>query len=135
MRLLMAREFINPPDLATPPSNIYNHVVKVGTTVYISGQVSRDMNGRTSHVGDPEAQIREVWANLEIAVKAAGGSLKDIVKTTTYVVGAENLGKIRAARLSLLPPDGRPTSTTLLVAGLADPELLVEVEAIAVLGD
>ena len=131
----MAREFINPPDLATPPSNIYNHVVKVGTTVYISGQVSRDINGRTSHVGDPEAQIREVWANLEIAVKAAGGSLKDIVKTTTYVVGAENLGKIRAARLSLLPPDGRPTSTTLLVAGLADPELLVEVEAIAVLGD
>ena len=131
----MAREFINPPDLATPPSNIYNHVVKVGTTVYISGQVSRDMNGHTSHVGDPEAQIREVWANLEIAVKAAGGSLKDIVKTTTYVVGAENLGKIRAARLSLLPPDGRPTSTTLLVAGLADPELLVEVEAIAVLGD
>ena len=131
----MAREFINPPDLATPPSNIYNHVVKVGTTLYISGQVSRDMNGRTSHVGDPEAQIREVWANLEIAVKAAGGSLKDIVKTTTYVVGAENLGKIRAARLSLLPPDGRPTSTTLLVAGLADPELLVEVEAIAVLGD
>jgi len=131
----MAREFINPPDLATPPSNIYNHVVKVGTTVYISGQVSRDMNGRTSHVGDPEAQIREVWANLEIAVKAAGGSLKDIVKTTTYVVGAENLGKIRAARLSLLPPDGRPTSTTLLVAGLADPDLLVEVEAIAVLGD
>jgi len=131
----MAREFINPPDLATPPSNIYNHVVKVGTTVYISGQVSRDMNGSTSHVGDPEAQIREVWANLEIAVKAAGGSLKDIVKTTTYVVGAENLGKIRAARLSLLPPDGRPTSTTLLVAGLADPDLLVEVEAIAVLGD
>ena len=131
----MAREFINPPDLATPPSNIYNHVVKVGTTVYISGQVSRDMNGRTSHVGDPEGQIHEVWANLEIAVKAAGGSLKDIVKTTTYVVGAENLGKIRAARLSLLPPDGRPTSTTLLVAGLADPDLLVEVEAIAVLGD
>ena len=131
----MAREFINPPDLAPPPSNIYNHVVKVGTTVYISGQVSRDMNGRTSHVGDPEAQIREVWANLEIAVKAAGGSLKDIVKTTTYVVGAENLGKIRSARLSLLPTDGRPTSTTLLVAGLADPDLLVEVEAIAVLGD
>ena len=89
----MARVFINPPDLATPPSNIYNHVVKVGTTVYISGQVSRDMNGRTSHVGDLEAQIREVWVNLEIAVKAAGGSLKDIVKTTTYVVGAENLGK------------------------------------------
>ncbi len=129
----MQREFINPPDLATPPSNIYNHVVKVGNTVYISGQVSRGLDGRTIHVGDPEAQIRAVWANLEKAVRAAGGSLKDIVKTTTYVVGAENLGRIRAARLALLPPEGRPTSTTLVVAGLADPDLLVEVEAIAVI--
>ncbi len=110
----MQREFITPPDLATPPSNIYNHVVKVGDTVYISGQVSRRLNGRTIHVGDPEAQIRAVWANLEKAVKAAGGSLKDIVKTTTYVVGVENLGRIRAARLELLPPEGRPTSTTLV---------------------
>ena len=39
----MEREFINPPDLANPPNNIYNHVVKVGNTVYISGQVSRDL--------------------------------------------------------------------------------------------
>ena len=131
----MAREFINPPDLATPPSNMYNHVVKVGNTVYIAGQVSRGLDGRTVHVGDPEAQIRQVWANLEKAVKAAGGTLRDIVKTTTYVVGAENLGKIRAVRADLLPPEGRPTSTTLLVAGLADPDLLVEVEAVAVLGD
>ena len=131
----MAREFINPPDLATPPSNMYNHVVKVGNTVYIAGQVSRGLDGRTVHVGDPEAQIRQVWANLEKAVKAAGGTLRDIVKTTTYVVGAENMGKIRAVRADLLPPEGRPTSTTLLVAGLADPDLLVEVEAVAVLGE
>ena len=131
----MTREFINPPDLATPPSNMYNHVVKVGNTVYIAGQVSRGLDGRTVHVGDPEAQIRQVWANLEKAVTAAGGSLRDIVKTTTYVVGAENLGKIRAVRAGLLPAEGRPTSTTLLVAGLADPDLLVEVEAVAVLGD
>lgn len=129
----MEREFINPPDLATPPSNIYNHVVKVGNTVYISGQVSRGLDGRTAHVGDVEAQVRQVWSNLEKAVQAAGGSLKDIVKTTTYVVGSENLARVRSARLALLPPEGRPTSTTLVVAGLADPDLLVEVEAIAVL--
>ena len=129
----MKREFINPPDLATPPSNIYNHVVKVGNTVYISGQVSRGLDGRTAHVGDVEAQVRQVWSNLEKAVQSAGGSLKDIVKTTTYVVGSENLARVRSARLALLPPEGRPTSTTLVVAGLADPDLLVEVEAIAVL--
>ena len=79
--------------------------------------------------------MRQVWANLEKVVTAAGGSLGDIVKTTTYVVGAENLGKVRSARLALLPPEGRPTSTTLVVAGLADPDLLVEVEAIAVIGE
>ena len=129
----MAREFINPQGLASPPNNIYNHVVKVGNTVYISGQVSRDLEGRTAHVGDAEAQIRQVWANLEIAMKAAGGSLNDIVKTTTYVVGRENLAKIRVARLALLPSEDRPTSTTLVVAGLADPDLLVEVEAVAVI--
>ena len=131
----MPREFINPPGLSTPPSSMYNHVVKVGNTVYIAGQVSRDLEGKTSYAGDVAAQVRQVWANLEVAVTAAGGTLKDIVKTTTYVVGAENLGKVREARLALLASEGRPNSTTLVVAGLADADLMVEVEAIAVLGD
>ena len=92
--------------------NIYNHVVKVGNTLYIAGQVPRSLDG-----------------------KAAGGTLADIVKTTTYVVGADTGAKIRPARLEILPAEGRPTSTTVVVAGLADPALLVEVEAIAVIGD
>ena len=129
----MNREYINPPEIAAPPGNLYNHVVKVGNTVYIAGQVPRGLDGRAMHVGDPDAQIRLVWSKLETCVKAAGGSLKDIVKTTTYVVGAESLGKIRPARMELLPSEGRPTSTTVVVAGLADPDFLVEVEAIAVI--
>ncbi|HIN04841.1 MAG TPA: RidA family protein [Dehalococcoidia bacterium] len=131
----MPREFLNPEGMATPPSNIYHHVVKVGNTVYIAGQLARDLEGRAMYPGDAEAQTRQAWANLEIAVKAAGGALTDIVKTNTYVVGAENLPKVRAARLAVQPPERPPTSTTVVVAGLADPELLVEVEAIAVLGD
>ena len=131
----MPREYINPPGISTPPSNLYNHVVKVGNTVYIAGQVSRDDQGKVLHVGDPEGQIRVIWANLEKAVKAAGGQLTDIVKTTTYCVGADTNGKIRQARLELLPATNRPTSTTIVVAGLADPDYLVEVEVIAVIGD
>jgi enamine deaminase RidA (YjgF/YER057c/UK114 family) len=130
----MERKYINPPELASPPANLYNHVVKVGNTVYISGQVPRGLDGKAMHVGDPAAQIRQVWVNLETAIRAAGGSLQDIVKTTTYVVGAENLGKIREVRMSILPEEGRPTSTTVVVAGLADPDFLVEVEAVAELG-
>ena len=129
----MERQHINPPTLATPPSNLYNHVVKVGSTVYIAGQVSRGLDGKTIHVGDPAAQLRQVWSNLEKAVSSVGGTLEDIVKTTTYVVGAENLDKIREARLQMLPGEGRPTSTTVVVAGLASPDLIVEVEAIAVI--
>ena len=79
--------------------------------------------------------MRSRYGILEKAVKAAGGTLKDIVKTTTYVVGADTGAKIRPARQELLPAEGRPTSTTVIVAGLADPDFLVEVEAIAVIGD
>ena len=127
----MEREYINPPGIASPPANLYNHVVKVGGTVYISGQVPRGLDGKAVHPGDAASQIRQVWANLEIAIEAAGGTLQDIVKTTTYVVGSENLGKIREVRMTLLPEEGRPTSTTIVVAGLADPDFLVEVEAVA----
>ena len=130
----MQREYINPPELAPPPAGLYNHVVKVGNTVYISGQVPRGLDGAALYPGDAAAQVRAVWANLEIAVKAAGGTLSDIVKTTTYVVGAENVAKIREPRLATLPSQGRPTSTTVVVAGLADPGFLVEVEAVAELG-
>ena len=127
-------EYFNPPGVAPSPGNLYNHVVKAGNTVYIAGQVSRGLDGKTVHAGDPEAQIRQVWANLKLALESAGGSIEDLVKTTTYVVGAENVAKIRPARQELLPAEGRPTSTTVVVAGLADPDLLVEVEAIAVIG-
>jgi len=129
----MPREFIDPPELGTPPNNIYHHVVKVGNTVYIAGQLSRNVNGKPIHVGDAEAQTIKAWANIEIAVKAAGGTLADIVKTNTYVVGRENMAGVRAGRAKAQPPEGRPTSTTIMVAGLADEELVVEVEAIAVL--
>ena len=130
----MQKEFIDPPELGTPPNNIYHHVVKVGNTVYIAGQLSRDVNGKPIHVGNAEAQTIQAWANLEAAVKAAGGTLADIVKTNTYVVGRENMAGVRAGRAKAQPPEGRPTSTTVIVAGLADPEFVVEVEAIAVIG-
>ena len=131
----MVREYLNPPDLAPPPSGLYNHVVKVGNQVFIAGQVSRGLDGNTIHVGDAKAQARQVYANLATAMASVGGSINDIVKTTTYVVGRENLVPVREARLEALREEGRPTSTTVLVAGLASPDLLVEVEVIAIVGD
>lgn len=129
----MQRDFINPPDVCPPPNGMYHHVVKVGNQIYIAGQVSRDIDGRTTHVGDAAGQLREVWSNIEKALASVGGTVQDIVKTTTYVVGSEHLAEVRRARTEDMPAGGRPTSTTVVVAGLAAPDLLVEVEAFALL--
>ena len=131
----MAREFVNPPDLAPPPQGLYNHVVKVGNQVFIAGQVSRGLDGNTIHVGDAKAQAQQVYTNIATAMASVGGSIKDVVKSTTYVVGRENLTPVREARLEALPEEGRCTSTTVLVAGLAAPDLLVEVEVMAIVGE
>ena len=79
----MAKRCINPPQLSTSPANRCNHAVKVGNAVYIAGQASRFLSGQTIYAGDSGAQKRRVWANRGAAVIAAGGSLTDILKTST----------------------------------------------------
>jgi 2-iminobutanoate/2-iminopropanoate deaminase len=130
----MDSQHLNPAALSPPPDGIYSHVVKVRDMVFISGQLARDRAGNPVSPGDIRGQYRQVWANLCAAVEAAGGTPANIVKTTTYVVGAENLPAMREVRreLGLQAP---PTSTMIVVAALADPRYLVEVDAIAVLPD
>ena len=80
--------------------------------------------------GDPEAQARQIWHNLEAAVKSVGGTLNNIVKTTTYVTNLNYAAAIRKVREERFPTN--PTSTLLVVAGLASPDYMMEIEAIAV---
>ena len=81
--------------------------------------------------GDMRAQIRQVGENIKAALEAAGASLQDIVKTTTYVTDIDEFFKHVDVRLEYL---GRalPTSTTVEVRRMAHPDLVVEIEAIAV---
>jgi 2-iminobutanoate/2-iminopropanoate deaminase len=130
----MARQYINPAGLTAPPGGIYNHVVRVKDMVFISGQLARDVDGNPVGHGDIKAQYRQVWKNLCTAVEAAGGTEDDIVQTVTYVVGEENITAMREIRAEICPKHP-PTSTMVVVAGLADSRYLVEVNAIAVLGD
>ena len=125
-------EHIQPSSLSNPGTR-YTHVVKVGDWVFIAGQTSTAENGEIVGVGDPAAQVEQVYNNLGKAMESVGGKLTDIVKTTVYVVGREHLDAIRAAR------EGRfggkpPTSTLLVISGLARPEFLIEVEAVAYVG-
>src|ERR687891_1684725 len=76
-------QYVNPETLSR--SRGYSQVVKVGNTVYIAGQVSAGADGNVVGKGDPEAQVRQVWRNIEAAIKTAGGTLQNVMKTTTYV--------------------------------------------------
>src|SRR5271168_343337 len=85
-----AKEFINPKALIAPGPASYSHVAKVnrGSIVYLSGQVPSDASGKIIGEGDFEAQVEQIFANLKIAVEAAGGVMADIVKLN-YFLAAE----------------------------------------------
>ena len=124
-----SKTYLNPDTMSQPRG--YTQVVKIGNTAYIAGQVSAAPDGSVVAKSDPEAQARQIWHNLEAAVKSVGGSLNDIVKTTTYVTSLNYAAAIRKVREERFPTNP-PTSTLLVVAGLASLDYLMEIEAIAV---
>ncbi|MBT98973.1 MAG: hypothetical protein CL902_10150 [Dehalococcoidia bacterium] len=105
----------------------------VGDTLYVSGHVSVDQGGNIVGVGDAEAQSRQVMDNIRAVVTAAGGKMEDVAKITCFLTDIANYpaySKVRAETW----PNSPPASSTVVVAGLVLPELLVEVEAIVRLG-
>ena len=126
-------ERINPEGLRRPPT--YTPVVKTsgGSTVYISGQVSVDVDGNVVGAGDLATQARQVFSNMRAALAAVGADFSHVAKITTYIVGydasmRETYGAARAEAMG----DALPASTLIGVQALAMPEYLIEVEAIAV---
>ena len=82
-------QHMNPSTMAQPTG--YHMVVKTGNTVYIAGQIAQAQDGSSVGVGDAEAQVRQIWRNIEAAVKAAGGTgIGNVVKTTTYVTDIQH---------------------------------------------
>ena len=126
----MPKQFINPEGLAAPPAGRYTQVVQAGSTVYIAGQTARDANGNFVGEGDIAEQYRQVWHNLQVAMDAVGGTVDDIVKLTTYVVGEENVEPLRQARARTTGKNP-PANTLLVISRLADPRFLLEIEAVA----
>ncbi len=134
----MPIELLNPPALPQPEH--YRQVaVATGTrTVYLAGQVARDADGTPVGPGDLAAQVEQAYLNVAAALAAVGGSFDDVAKLTVYVVdwsedklAALGAGVGRAAER--LGVDPRRPITLLSVSALGEPDLLVEVDAIAVL--
>jgi enamine deaminase RidA (YjgF/YER057c/UK114 family)/quinol monooxygenase YgiN len=126
-----AIERMNPQGLSTPTG--YSHVVSArgGRTVYIAGQVALDAQGRVVGVGDLAAQTRQVFANLDVALKAAGATFASVVKTNYYMRDASQVAVVRDIRSKFFTKE-LPASTLVEVPRLANPDFLIEIEVIAV---
>jgi enamine deaminase RidA (YjgF/YER057c/UK114 family) len=116
-----------------PPG--YSQVIKATgarALVFVAGQVPYAADGSVAHRGDFTAQARQVFAAVKAHLQAAGGSLTDVVKITTYVTDVRYRPDFRAVRDEFFGQRG-PASTMVEVSSLSHPDYLIEVEAIAVL--
>ena len=103
--------------------------IQVGDFLYVSGHVATDESGNLVGPGDCEAQSRQVMANIRRVVEAAGGTMADVVKITCFLTDVANYPAYSKVRSETFPSDP-PASSTVVVAALVRPELLVEVEAV-----
>jgi enamine deaminase RidA (YjgF/YER057c/UK114 family) len=110
-----------------------SQAVRDGDLVVVSGQVALDSNGEVVGEGDWEAQAEQALANLEAALAAAGATPADAVKLTCFLTDAAGYAAYSAAKNRRFEA-AAPASTCVVVAALLDPRLLLEVEAIAVVG-
>jgi len=129
----MARKVIQPKSLNDPRPRYSQGILNQGgKLLFIAGQTASDKDGNVVGKGDIRAQTEQVYANLKAVLKAAGGTIDNLVMTTTYIVDREyreGYNEVRRQQYKKTPP----TSTLVIVKGLAHPDYLIEIASIAVL--
>jgi reactive intermediate/imine deaminase len=125
--------YINAPSLSKPAG--FSHVVEVsgGRTLYVSGVVARDPSGKVVGPGDLRAQTRQVFENLKTILAASGATLDDVVKVTIFVTDLTDIKSFREVRDSYFLK-ASPASSLAQVVRLVQPEFMIEMEAVAVVG-
>jgi enamine deaminase RidA (YjgF/YER057c/UK114 family) len=131
----MPRTKLPVPDVAEAGPGLWSNAIRAGDTLYISGQVARPFEGGTGLVGTDEyEQSKQIFARIERIIKAAGGTMDNLVKMTIYVVDITRNTEVWRARREFFTGDF-PASTLVEVSSLAKPEVLVEIEAVAYFGN
>jgi 2-iminobutanoate/2-iminopropanoate deaminase len=126
----MAIKFHNPKTVSLAGKYSLGAEVPQGARLlYVSGQVGVDSRGKLQ-VGI-DKQVEQVWKNIAQVLKSGGMGLGDIVKITTFLTDSRFIVPYRTVRDRFFPAPPYPASTLLIVAGLADPGMLVEIEAVA----
>ncbi len=119
------------PDTVAPPFGAYDHAVEIpagARTLHISGQIGVQPDGTIPD--DIETQADQAWKNVLAILADAGMGVEDLVRTTAYLTNIDDAPAVRTARGKYLG-DHKPASTLLVVAALARPEFLFELEAVA----
>jgi enamine deaminase RidA (YjgF/YER057c/UK114 family) len=130
------RHVISGHEAKTPDGKpAYSSAVVAGDTIYLAGATSgRDAEGKVVGRGDIEAQAVAVYESLKKTLESVGATFADLTKITVYATKLEYRAKIGEVRARYIPQPP-PASTFVVISSLADPDFLVEVEGIAVVGN
>ena len=125
----MTRQLIGP----RPDAN-FSQAVRVGDVIHVAGQVAINEAREFVGEGDSAAQARQCFANLARVLAEAGSSIEDVVKLTAFLTSTEHYAGYAAAKREYLAT-ALPAGTAVIVAGLMDDRLLMEIEAVAIAHD
>lgn len=133
MNSMFEMRYGNPAGLWTSPRLTQMVEVQGARMIYLSGQTAADAHYKVRS-SDFRHQAHAVYDNIELALRSAGATLHNIVKTTTYLTNAEHIAMLREVRMERYKGLQAPPANTLLVVGrLAEPEFLIEIDVVAAL--